>query len=92
MVMTPAQHGQIMDGLRHIAKQQARVIALLETGAVTTKTAGLLSDFQSRISKEFSKLLASDISRWIMGNLLWIAGAAGLGLLHWFGKVLGFSM
>ncbi len=87
-----ARHRQIIDGLRYIARQQARIITLLEAETATTKTVQHLSAFRSKMSSEFSKLAASNIATWTWGTLMWISGAAGLGLLHWLVRWLGFSM
>jgi len=109
MGMTEVHLGKIMEahriqlsGLRHIAMQQTRIIALLEAGSalkpMTTaaKTSparfGVLRNFRSKTWSEFSKLAASNIAIWLWGTLMWLIGAGGFGVLHWFARSLGFSM
>jgi len=94
MVVTFNRHGQIIIALRHIARQQAKIIALLEADAATatTKTTGQLNAFRSKMWSAFCEHLASNIGRWMAGMPLWLLAFQGIGLRHWLEKLLGFFM
>jgi hypothetical protein len=80
-------HKEQMKGLRHIAKQQAKIIRLLEA-----RQTGPLSAFLSRIWNAFSRRLATNIGQWLAGLPLWLLALKGLGLDRLLADWFGFSI
>lgn len=77
-------HEMQMRGLRHVARQNDRIIKITERNQT-----GPLRVFLSMIWNAFSKRLATNLGHWLAGLPLWLIALEFLGLRQLLEKLLG---
>ena len=79
-------HREQMRGLRHIARQQARIIE-----AIDRKRNAWHRVFLSTMWKAFSERLATNLGQWAAGLPLWFLALEFLGFRDLLAKLAGLS-
>jgi hypothetical protein len=82
----PTSIEDLMRGIRHIVRQQERIITLLET-----RRMGWCRAFLIRIWSAFSEQLSTNIGKWLAGLPLWLLALEVFGFRQLLEKLVGWS-